>query len=154
MPPEVFFEGEHHHNSDLFSLGMIMYIFIFGHGMFPDKNEMQKMFDTEKVLNRRVPLDIIKRSKWKNMYQMAQRTISKDSTCLPKLSINSVGRITIKNLHFSNIPNEITEDPKEKEALFDLLKSLLDFDPFTRTTVEEILKHPFLQMAELPAKAE
>jgi len=46
------------------------------------------------------------------------------------------------------IRDAVTEIPEEKQKLFNLIMSLLEFNPDARIFGEHILRHPFMQMGE------
>ena len=148
MSPEMFYERKHGYRSDYFSVGMLLAQIVFCADIFSSNidNIKKQIFEKYKVT------DLGAQSKyeenlWGNLYECLLKSMQ--SGFLPQIDLTSLGELKIINrLNASFISDKVTEIPEEKQALFDLIMSLLKFNPEERMFGRQISRHPFMQIDE------
>ena len=148
MSPEMFYERKHGYRSDYFSIGMLLAKIVSGADIFPTNIDdvLNYIFKKYKIT------DSDAQSKyegnlWGKLYEYL--FISLQSGLLPQIDLTYSGELKIiHRLKANFISDAVTAIPAEKQVLFNLIISLLKFNPNERIFGRQISRHPFMQMGE------
>lgn len=134
---------------DMFSIGCILVEFFTGDALFQTHDNLEHLAMMEVVMGK-MPSRMIERGRW---------VLSSGTTLTPRLkkpeffkgnkidfpnpSVSKSSRKFVKGL---KALKDIIPSTNPTNALFlDLVVRLLDFDPETRITVDQALRHPYLR---------
>jgi len=128
--PEVILELGWSQPCDVWSIGCIMFELYLGFTLFQTHDNREHLAMMERILGP-FPAQMIRRTKTK--YFNNGKLLWEDNT--------SAGKYVRENCKV--IKKYQQGDGEDHEQLFDLIQSMLVYDPSERITLDEVLRHPF-----------
>ncbi|KAM3869121.1 dual specificity protein kinase CLK4b [Diretmus argenteus] len=129
--PEVILDLGWNQACDVWSLGCILMEFYLGLTLFQTHDSKEHLVMMERVLGP-IPPHLLKQTKMR-------RYVHKERLDWDEHS--SSGRYVRK--HCKPLKQYMQSKSEEEEQLFDLVKSMMEYDVYRRLTLEEALWHPF-----------
>ncbi|XP_070492023.1 serine/threonine-protein kinase Doa [Chironomus tepperi] len=130
--PEVILELGWAQPCDVWSIGCIMFELYVGTTLFQTHDNREHLAMMERILGP-IPHRMARKTKTKYFYHGKLEWDEKSSN----------GRYVRD--HCKPLNRHIMSETPDHLQLFDLIRSMLDYDPATRITLEQALRHPFFQ---------
>ncbi|CRK92728.1 CLUMA_CG006285, isoform A [Clunio marinus] len=130
--PEVILELGWEQPCDVWSIGCIMFELYLGITLFQTHDNREHLAMMERILGT-LPLRMARKTKTKYFYHGKLDWDEK----------SSAGRYVRD--HTKPLIRYMVSETPEHLHLFDIIRQMLDYDPNTRITLEQALRHPFFQ---------
>ncbi len=155
--PEVIFGLPWGEPSDLWSVGCILAELRTGSLLFQTHEDVEHLALMEKILERRVPVDMCKRATLRERRKeggsdprksRSRRDRSSSQPCVADLIRDGAIRWPerssgAKSVSYVRETSSLSEMFTDQKTFTDLLYGLLEFDPAKRISAKEALQHPF-----------
>ncbi|XP_057254193.1 dual specificity protein kinase CLK2 isoform X1 [Pezoporus wallicus] len=135
--PEVILELGWSQPCDVWSIGCIIFEYYVGFTLFQTHDNREHLAMMERILGP-IPSRMIRKTR-KQKYFYHGRLDWDENT--------SAGRYVRENC--KPLRRYLTSEAEDHHRLFDLIESMLEYEPSKRLTLAEALKHPFFDMLEM-----
>ncbi|KFV95581.1 PREDICTED: dual specificity protein kinase CLK2 isoform X1 [Eurypyga helias] len=135
--PEVILELGWSQPCDVWSIGCIIFEYYVGFTLFQTHDNREHLAMMERILGP-IPSRMIRKTR-KQKYFYHGRLDWDENT--------SAGRYVRENC--KPLRRYLTSEAEDHHRLFDLIESMLEYEPSKRITLAEALKHPFFDMLEM-----
>ncbi|XP_063213068.1 dual specificity protein kinase CLK2 isoform X4 [Chroicocephalus ridibundus] len=135
--PEVILELGWNQPCDVWSIGCIIFEYYVGFTLFQTHDNREHLAMMERILGP-IPSRMIRKTR-KQKYFYHGRLDWDENT--------SAGRYVRENC--KPLRRYLTSEAEDHHRLFDLIESMLEYEPSKRITLAEALKHPFFDVLEM-----
>ena len=144
-PPEIVLGCGMSKKADIWSLGTLIAELYLGHVLFNASDENQLLVLIEKILNKKIPIELIDKSPFASKFFDKEKNLLVSSENSELTTANTIEEI-IEN---ADLPCNFSEADLDKERKMrkpfaDLLKNMLEPNPEKRFTLKDVIAHPFL----------
>lgn len=141
-PPEIVLKNNLSEKVDIWSLGCLAVEMISGRVLFDATNELELLNLIEGKLEKPIPAHLVEKSPVSDDFYNGKTLRSYQ---------NGGHNLTLEELIANIVPpsnyseKQIEKEQKSKGLFIDLIKNMLDPNPLTRFSIDEVISHPFLK---------
>lgn len=145
-PPEIVLGCGMSKKADIWSLGTLIAELYLGHVLFNANDESQLLVLIEKILNKKIPKELIDRSPFASKFfdKKNNLLVSSENENLMDGCTTFEDIIENADLPCNFSEEELDKERKMRKSFADLLKNMLEPNPEKRFNLKDVIAHSFL----------